>query len=225
MSDSLTTQARARLKQLASDAMRSGDSIGWFETLYQSAAGSEGMIPWAHLRADPLLVEWLASQRISGENRRALVVGSGLGDDAEELARCGFAVTAFDISAEAIRWSQRRFPGSPVHYMTANVLELPDEWRERFDLIAEIYTLQSLPDEALRAQAAANLARCLAPNGSLLAVCRAREQHEDRGTMPWPLTRAELAIFRRLGLREVAFEDLSHPEEPSVRLFRVEYTR
>lgn len=225
MVDSLRSQGRARLKRLAADATRNGDPTGWFDTLYQSASGNEEAIPWAHLRADPLLVEWLTSHHIGGVNRRALVVGSGLGDDAEELARQGFAVTAFDISAEAIQWSQRRFPGTPVRYMTGNVLDLPDEWRERIDLIVEVYTLQSLPDEALRARAAANLVRCLAPTGSLLVICRGREQHEDKGTMPWPLTRAELAIFRRLGLREVSFEDLPHPDEPTVRLFRVEYAR
>ena len=229
MADTMDThderpQGRARLKQLAAESLKSGDATGWFETLYQAAHGNEEAIPWAHLTADPILVEWMAGYPSSAEGKRALVVGCGLGDDAEYLAHAGYAVTAFDISQEAIAWCQRRFPDSAVRYVVADVLALPGAWSRQFDLIVEAYTLQSLPDEALRAQAAANLAQCLAPGGSLLVICRGREPDEARGMMPWPLTRAELAMFQRQGLREVSFEDLRDPEEPSVRHFRVHYT-
>lgn len=218
------TRARMRLKRLAAESTKNGDPTGWFEVFYRAARGNAAAIPWAHLTANPLLIEWITHQQTRCEGKSALVAGCGLGDDAEALARYGFAVTAFDISPEAIHWCRQRFPSSPVRYVVADILALPGAWSQRFDFIVEAYTLQSLPDEALRSHAAMNLARCVAPNGSLLVICRGREQHEERGTMPWPLTRAELNVFQRQGLREVAFEDLSDHEDPSVRRFRAHYS-
>jgi SAM-dependent methyltransferase len=112
-----------------------------------------------------------------------------------------------------------------VYYRVADALALPEEWNSGFDLIVEIYTLQTLPEEGLRAQVAANLARCLAPEGSLLVICGGRDEADDPGAMPWPLTRRELAVFERLGLREMSFEDLLGREEPFFRHFRAHYQR
>lgn len=223
--ESMHAQARARLKRLAADSLKTGDPTSWFEILYQSAEGNTEAIPWAHLTANSLLMEWLTRHQGAGEGKRALVVGCGLGDDAEALSGAGYAVTAFDVSAEAIAWCQRRFPDSAVQYTVADLLALPDEWHGRFDLIVEAYTLQSLPEEALRVQAADQLARCLATGGSLLVICRARDAQDERGTMPWPLTREEVMVFSRLGLQEVTLEELRDEDEPSVRRFRAHYRR
>lgn len=223
MTDGDKTQARARLRQLATESIATGDPTGWFERLYRGAEGNTEAIPWAHLTANALLIEWLTREQVRGEGKSALIVGCGLGDDAEAMARYGFTVTAFDISPEAVAWCKRRFPGSQVRYAVANALELPDEWSGRFDLIIEIYTLQSLPEMALRQQVAANLARCVAANGSLLVICGGRDQDDEPGSMPWPLTRAELAMFGRMGLQEVSFEDLLGKEAPFFRHFRVHY--
>ena len=103
------------------------------------------------------------------------------------------------------------------------MLALPDEWSKQFDLIVEAYTLQSLPAEEMRAQAAANLARCVAPDGSFLVICSARDETEAKGTMPWPLTHAELDVFVRQGLREESFEVLENQDETSIKRFRVHY--
>lgn len=69
--------------------------------MYSAAGEDLAALPWASLKPFPLLVEWLdgPGAEVGGE---ALVVGTGLGDDAEELARRGFAVTAFDLSPTAI---------------------------------------------------------------------------------------------------------------------------
>jgi hypothetical protein len=64
-----------------------------------------------------------------------VVVGCGLGADAEFVARHGFATTAFDISATAVRTAQQRYPTSPVDYRTADL----------FDLVVEIINVQALP--------------------------------------------------------------------------------
>jgi SAM-dependent methyltransferase len=225
MTDRDKTRTRARLRQLATESIENRDPTGWFEKLYRGAEGNPEAIPWAHLKANPLLIDWVTNNQPNGEGRRALVVGCGLGDDAEAMARLGFEVTAFDISPAAIAWCRRRFPDSQVRYTFANALSLPEQWSGRFHLIVEIYTLQSLPFQAMRERVAANLARCIAPDGSLLVICAGRDESDEPGSMPWPLTRPDLAAFERLGLREASFEDLLAGEELSFRHFRVHYRR
>src|SRR5437870_3924377 len=95
---------RASVRELAATHLRRGDPLGWFETLYRGAAGQAGVIPWADLTPNPHLVGWLGSAALTPG--RALVIGCGLGDDAELLASRGWSVVAFDISAEAIRWAR-----------------------------------------------------------------------------------------------------------------------
>jgi len=223
MNDEERERARARLRRIAVESHAKGDPTGWFEELYRGADGDTGAIPWAHLEPNPLLVEWLATNQPDAHDKRALVVGCGLGDDAEALSAYGFAVTAFDVSLAAVQWCQRRFPDSQVLYMVANALALPDSWSGMFDLIVEIYTLQTMPDEALRREIATNLRRCIAPGGSLLVICAGRDPEDEPGSMPWPLTRADLAMFEQLGLQEVSFEDIPGKAPPFFRHFRVHY--
>jgi len=106
-----------------------------------------------------------------------LVIGCGLGDDAEELSRRGFDVTAFDVAPTAIVWCRKRFPESPVNYITADILSPRQEWAHTFDFIFEAYTLQSLPDDLQRV-AMSNIARMLAPGGCLLVITRGRDDNE-----------------------------------------------
>src|SRR5688572_27058907 len=106
---------RAAARELANRYVQQGDPTGWFDMLYRRAGGEAAVIPWADLRPNPHLVEWLSHAALPPRpRRRALVVGCGLGDDAELLASLGWSVVAFDISAEAIRWARQRFPQSPV---------------------------------------------------------------------------------------------------------------
>src|SRR5215217_6577590 len=123
---------RATARELAAVHLQRGDPLGWFQTLYCRAAGQAAVIPWADLQPNPHLVEWLSSAALAP--RRALVVGCGLGDDAELLASLGWSVVAFDISAEAIRWARRRFPQSRVDYRAVDLFKAPSEWRRQFDL-------------------------------------------------------------------------------------------
>jgi hypothetical protein len=73
----------------------------------------------------------------------------------------------------------------------------------------------------------AKLADFVAPGGSLLVICRGREPDEPEGSLPWPLTRAELgALVTEAGLVETAFEDyLDDTEGSPVRRFRCVYRR
>jgi SAM-dependent methyltransferase len=122
-----------------------------FEEIYARAGDDLASVPWARLAPHPLLVMWLDSADSPGDRparhaagQEALVVGCGLGDDAEELAGRGYAVTAFDVSPTAIVRCRERFPRSPACYRVADVLNPPGEWRGRFGLVVEVNTIQSL---------------------------------------------------------------------------------
>jgi 2-polyprenyl-3-methyl-5-hydroxy-6-metoxy-1,4-benzoquinol methylase len=108
---------RHTVQDLAQTAYARNDPTGWFEELYRGAKGNESAIPWADLTVNPNLTSWIKKRQLSGEGKTALVVGCGLGDDAEALAKLGFVVMGFDISPTAIAWCQQRFPDSPVNYL------------------------------------------------------------------------------------------------------------
>jgi 2-polyprenyl-3-methyl-5-hydroxy-6-metoxy-1,4-benzoquinol methylase len=217
-------QARAKARQLAREFAQRGDATGWFEELYTQAQGNQQAIHWADMAVNPSLLEWLDRRNILGTGKRALVVGCGLGDDAEELARQGFEVVAFDVAPTAIAWCRRRFPQSPTEYVVADVFDLPSNWQGSFDFVLEAYTLQVLPAE-MRSKAMTRIASLLAPGGTLLVICRGRSAEDPSGELPWPLTTQELETFTSAGLRQVHFEDYFDQEEPPVRRFRVEYQR
>lgn len=175
--------------------------------MYAAAGEDLAALPWASLKPFPLLVEWL-DRAGAGTSGRALVVGTGLGDDAEELARRGFDVTAFDFSPTAIERARERFPQSAVDYRVADLLDLPEEWRGRFALVVEIRTLQSLPIGDRRAAAVA-IAGTVAPGGLLWLFALGRESHQRGETRPWPVTEEELAVLEAAGLKwESRREDL-----------------
>ncbi len=217
--------ARQRARDLAREYLSRGSFLDWFESLYASAGDNPEVVPWADGRPNPYLVEWIREVGLPVPGFRAVVVGCGLGDDAEFLAACGLAVTAFDLAPSAVGWCRRRFPHTQVDYSVADLLNPPVHWHRRFDLVFEAYTLQSLPPDMVR-RAVTGTAGLLAPGGRLLVVTRARDESEPADGPPWPLSRAELRAFIDEGLTEVGFhDDLDRREDPPVRRFRVLYER
>ena len=212
---------RATAREIAHRHLAAGDPLGWFEALYAQAGGDEAIISWADLAPNSNLIDWLDRTSAAGPGR-ALKVGSGLGDDAEELARRDFDTTAFDISPSAVAWTRRRFPHSGVSYMVADLFAAPTGWASSFELVLESYTLQVLPPQ-LRPDAMRCIASFIAPGGTLLVIARGREPDEPKGRMPWPLTRGELSRFEAFGLQEIAFEDYMDREDPPVRRLRLTY--
>ena len=215
---------RSRAAALAREYLARGDATGWFEALYREAAGDPSRISWADLAPNPSLVRWVSDWGFCGAGKRALVVGSGLGDDAEYLAGLGCAVTAFDVSETAVGWCRRRFPDSRAAYRVADLFALPAEWRAGFDFVLEAYTLQVLP-EPLRPRAMEALAQTLAPGATLLVITRGRDPAAPLPVMPWPMTKAEVGFFARLGLREIRLADFFDAETPPVRRLLAEYRR
>jgi SAM-dependent methyltransferase len=175
-------------------------------------------------RPQPYLVAWLRTFTASPTRKRCLVVGCGLGDDAEALASAGFEVTAFDISPTAIEAARQRFPRSGVDYVVADVLQPPPAWTAAFDLIVELFTLQVLPPEPRHA-AIRSMTGLLGPGGRIFLLCRAREASDPAGELPWPLTREELGLFEAEGLRATSVEIVLDDEMPPVRRFRAFFDR
>lgn len=207
---------RQRVQELAGEHLRADDPTGWFEALYAASGRRAEEIPWADLRPGTLFMQWVDRHATWLRDRRALVVGCGLGDDAEALSALGCRVTAFDIAPTAITWARERFARSKVDYQAADLFDLPIEWRGTFDFVLERYTLQALP-QAVRAAGPAAIAAVLAPGGKALVVCRLRDADEPATGPPWPLTRDELALFVEADLTAESFEDIYDDEDPPVR--------
>ena len=211
---------RQRVQELATKATETGQPSDWFETLYQESNGDTQQIPWAKLTPHPYLSEWLEHQAIRGNGKTALVVGCGLGDDAEALAALGFTVTAFDVAPSAIAWCQQRFPDSSVQYQVADLFALPDSWHQVFDLVVEIRDIQALP-LSVRAEAIQSVASTVAPAGALFLVTRIRPMEDTPEGPPWPLSESELHQFQSWGLVEQRRDVFSVSEQPVVTQIRM----
>ena len=212
-------------RRLAGEALAAGEPTGWFEPLYAAAEAGRAVVPWDRGTPHQLLVGWARATGLHGAGRRALVVGCGLGEDAEFVATPGFDTVAFDVSASAIRAARRRFPESAVHYVTADLLHPPPSWRYAFDRVVESMTLQALPDPPRR-EAIPNVGRMVAPGGTLLVIARARDEGSDPGAGPrWSLTRAEIDAVTATGLRPVRIEELRDQGPPATHRWLVLYRR
>ena len=195
-----------------------------FNAVYGRANGDPRAVPWARQEPHPLLTDWLRRRSGAGQGRQAIVIGCGLGDDAEALASAGYSVTAIDISPEAIAWCQRRFPNSSVNYLVQDLFDTPKTWRRSFDLVLESRTLQALPAE-IRPEAMLQIADLVAPGATALVICRGGEPGDIDDGPPHPLTRSELQRFQQAGLVEVAFDDVSSVNGREMRHFRIELQR
>ncbi len=193
-----------RADELAAQAIAEGTPTAWFDRLYAAGRRGDVSMPWDRTEPQPVLVEWAKDRGVSGTGRTAVVVGCGLGRDAEFVAGLGYETTAFDVADTPIRIVRERYPESRVHYVVADVLHAPAEWARAFDLVVESYTVQALP-VAVRAAATRAVAGLVAPGGSLVVIAFARPDGEPpRTSPPWPLTRAEVDAFATGGLVPVS---------------------
>lgn len=214
-------------RSFAGESLAVGDPTGWFERLYSAADVGEAIVPWDRGAPHRLLVEWTKQRDLDGDGRRAVVIGSGLGEDAEYLARRGFATTGFDIAPTAIEGARRRFPDSAVRYLVADLLDLPVRWRGAFDLVIEIFTVQALPVSYHRL-ATHNVGSLVVPGGTLLVIAAARAAAHDAVDIdgpPWPLTRQEIDAFAGYGIEPVQIEDIPVPDDPDAHRWRAEFRR
>jgi len=170
----------------------------FFDGLYVAAGGGGEPLPWDRGGApQQLLAEWAADRGLrgpGGTGKRAVVVGCGLGGDAEFLARLGFAVVGFDFSAPAIEAARALNPTSTVDYEVADLLALPEGWLAGFDLVVESLTVQSLP-RSIRPRVIAAVRSLAAPGGTVLVISSQQGVRTETEIGPWPLSRADVDSF------------------------------
>lgn len=199
------------VRELVDRHLGAGDPTGWFEPLYAGAGDDAAAVPWAGSTPHPYVTDWLDDPVATPPGPRAVVVGCGLGDDAAELARRGFDVTAFDVSPTAVAWAQRRFAELDISWRVEDVLQLPDELLGAFDLVIEVRTVQSLPG-VVRDAAMDAIGRLAADKGVVVVVTLVATDtdiaREWQGP-PWAQAPSELAVYRGSGLVRLALE---HPE-------------
>lgn len=213
-------EAARRIASSAGD----DDPTAWFERLYTAAGSGEAVVPWDHGGPRPVLVQWTAQHHLDGAGRTAVVVGCGLGSDAEHLAGLGFRTTAFDVSPTAVATARERHPGTQVDYTTADLLDLPPSWRGSYDFVLESLTVQSLP-MSLHAPAIAAVRTLVAPGGTVLVLAGHREEDSVVDGPPWPLTESEVHAFASADVHVQQAEVVADPEAAERRWWRVELRR
>jgi len=183
----------------------------WFEPLYSSSSKDGEGVPWANMKTHPSFANWLGQNPQDGEGKLALVVGCGMGDDAIELESLGFQVTAFDVSATAIKFCKERFPQSKVNFEQADLLEDQPHWHRKFDFVLEIFTVQALPPKYEK-ELIQNISGFVALGGQLLVVAEVcREPRDFDNGPPWVLTPKHIDSFMSCGLKaEEKVEEESH---------------
>ena len=201
--------------RLAAASLAAGDPTGWFEPLYAGAVAGQMPLPWDGAPRRQL-VDWAGRQaRVNG--KKAVIVGAGLGENAELVAGLGYDTLAFDIAPTAVTQARQRFPRSVVDYRVGDLLDLPPEWLEAFDLVVEVYTVQALP-VAMRADATRAVTRLVAPGGTLLVIAVANVTGEPVDGPPWPLRRSEVEAFAADGFAVVGDELLTDDGVPRWRM-------
>ncbi|WP_107667327.1 class I SAM-dependent methyltransferase [Cyanothece sp. BG0011] len=222
MNEEKLNQLRQKVQNLALDYHKKDDFTGWFEVIYTDALGNPEEVPWAKMQPHPCLENWLKGTDIT--NKKALVIGCGLGDDSEFLAKKGANVTAFDIAPSSIEWCNKRFNNSSVNYLVADLLQLDDSWKNSFDLIFESRTIQALPI-SIRQEVIEAIATLLKPKGTLLIVTRLRETEDSPDGPPWGVSERELSQFYQYGYEEITRIPYNDPNNPSIKQALIEYQR
>ncbi|MFY0655060.1 MAG: class I SAM-dependent methyltransferase [Cyclobacteriaceae bacterium] len=184
----------------------------WFETLYSESNDSGSGVPWANMAPHPIFKKWIDQSSPLENEKSALVVGCGLGDDAIELENKGFKVTAFDVSESAIELCKKRFPSSKVEFKTADLIEGISGWYKKFDLVLEIFTIQALPpkyEEVL----IKNISDFVSGNGQLIVITELQsEKRAYENGPPWLLNHDYINSFEKHGLKQI-FKTTSNETE------------
>lgn len=193
------------------------EATSWFDDHYKEAKKELSAVAWAKGTTNPLLQEYLDTMYTMPS--KAIVIGCGLGDDANALYEAGFDVTAIDISPEAIEWAKERFGDTSIDFRVADLFDLPQELLGKFDFVFEAFTIQALP-LSLRDRVITAIASLMAPKAKVLAVCNAKREGEHFDGPPWPLTTNELRLFTMKECKELEFsiyEEQSHLSTLKVR--------
>lgn len=172
----------------------------WFEDIYKNSDIEGSGVPWANMQIHPYFRDWLKENELTGEGKKALVPGCGLGDDCIELESRGFEVTAFDVSLSAIELAQKRFPQCKTTFLEADLFNPPKQWNQSFDFVLEVFTIQSLPPQ-YEQEIIKTIASFVAPQGKILIIAGVKNEPRNiTDGPPWLLTDNYLEHFKNAGL-------------------------
>jgi SAM-dependent methyltransferase len=145
----------------------------FWDRFFRQRRESGGDLDWGGLWTGPFLVPL----REAGV-RTILELGCGTGHDAARLAGAGYAVTAIDLSGEAIGQARARF-GSVARFMVADMtqrLAFPDGG---FDAVMSNVAMHMFPDGVTRA-VFAEVGRLVRPDGLFVFHVNALEDRPLR---------------------------------------------
>jgi len=165
----------------------------FFNGIYKNANESYSNIPWATLDGNIYLKEYLENEKQT-TNKKALVIGCGLGDDANLLFLHGYIVDAIDISQNAINLAKKRFPNTDINFMVQDIFNLPDFMKNNYDFIYEGLTIQSI-NPKFREEIIKTISNLNNTNGKLLVYTNIQNDNTSLGGPPWPLYKSELELF------------------------------
>lgn len=143
-----------------------------YEHAYQTGALFEGVVlermPWDIGGPQPVLVNLEKAGRVFGD---VLDIGSGLGDNAIHLAKCGYRVTGMDIAPTAVEKARARAAeqGADVTFTVGNATSL-DGYDNAFDTVTSSLVFHCFDARQRRAYAD-SLARVMRPGARLLQWC------------------------------------------------------
>ena len=124
-------------------------------------------------------------QSLAGSHGKLLEVGCGIGVDSVQLAKCGFDVTAVDLTENALQVARENAAraGVTIDFRLGNAegLDFPDE---TFDAVYSFGVLHHTPDiEA----AVAEVHRVLKPGGIAYVMLYARDSVVNAGPQDVPI--------------------------------------
>lgn len=159
-----------------------------------------GETPWDKGIGTPVLDE-IARKHPDLLSGNVFVPGCGMGHDASWLAKRGCIVTGGDIAPLAVAEAQKRHAEPNLDFRLADVFDLPEDLRGKFDSVFEHTCLCAL-DPALRNQYAQGIKTSLKPNGHIVGVFFMEpEMDPDEEGPPFGISLEELtALWQNVGL-------------------------
>jgi len=187
----------------------------FFESVYKNVDHDDlSAIPWATLAPNVYLEKHLSLQD-PVTDKKALVIGCGLGDDALILEKHGYTVEALDISPSAIALAKKRHPESKVDFYVADIYDMPESSIGKYDFVYEGLTIQSLPP-ADRKKLVKIIVSLVAQDGELFVYAHSQGDEDNYGGPPWPFYDDEFLLFEEEGLEKIYAQkkDANKPVAP-----------
>lgn len=126
----------------------------------------EGVLPWDLGGPSPHFTRFLNAEKpVPG---KLAVLGCGRGHDGALFADAGFDVTGFDYAPGAVAEANRLY-GDRANWVRADIFALGEQYRGRFDYVAEHACFCAIPRRR-REDYVDAVSRLLKPGGEYLAV-------------------------------------------------------